>query len=751
MANSRQSPVDSHQSTADSRQSSVDSRQSERPTIVDRRLTDNRRLSTVDCAPDSPGDALARRPVVEDVRPSVDQGRFAIKRTVGEPIAVVATIFADGHDVIAAAVIDRHPVTTESTGTTEGLDMDAAADKMSTRSTAAAVIDERRGNSVSSVTSVVDPAGWRETPMKSAGQGTDAWSAEFDVHTIGWHEFAIVAWVDRFRTWRRDLDVKAGAGQDVSAELLEGSRLVREAADRAEQLLDEQARVHADCLLARADVLSDSVAVETRVAVGLDPDLAALMDRYPDRSRATTSGPFRVWVDREHARFGAWYEMFPRSAGADPTRSGTFAEAAAMLPRIADLGFDVLYLPPIHPIGRRHRKGRNNAPVARADDPGSPWAIGSAAGGHTEIDPALGTLDDFLLFREEAERLGLEVALDLAFQCSPDHPWVREHPEWFRQRPDGTIKYAENPPKKYQDIYPFDFECDQWRSLWRALLDVTRVWVDRGVRIFRVDNPHTKTLNFWEWMIAQVQASHPDVLFLAEAFTRPALMRYLAKAGFTQSYTYFTWRNSKRELTDYLTELTATEVREYMRPNLFANTPDILHAYLQEGGRPAFEARLLLAATLGANYGIYSGFELCEDQAVPGTEEYLDSEKYQFRKRDWGPGQGIQELIGRVNQVRREHRALQFDCTLRFHATDNPQLIAYSKTAPDAPGETLLIVVNLDPHHLQHGFVDTPVDAELFEMRDLLDNAVYTWHRGWNYVRLDPALRQGHIFSVERR
>jgi len=443
--------------------------------------------------------------------------------------------------------------------------------------------------------------------------------------------------------------------------------------------------------------------------------------------------------------------MFPRSAGADPHTSGTFRDAAAHLPRIADLGFDVVYLPPIHPIGSSFRKGPNNSAVAAAGDPGSPWAIGSAEGGHTAIEPGLGSLDDFSAFRKEAERLGLEVALDLAWQCSPDHPWVREHPEWFRHRPDGTIKYAENPPKKYQDIYPFDFETEDWAALWLALLEVTNFWIQRGVRIFRVDNPHTKTFGFWQWLIAHVRADHPDVIFLAEAFTRPKLMHRLAKLGFSQSYSYFTWRNTKPELTEYFTELTKTDVREYLRPNLFANTPDILHAYLQHGGRPAFEARLLLAATLGASYGIYSGFELCEARAVrAGSEEYADSEKYQLRHRDWDAPGNINELVCRVNRIRHEHPALQFDWTLEFVATDNPELIAYTKRAPD-DSERLLVIVNLDPHHTQHGFVDAPIDDDVYVVRDLLDDVAYTWHRGRNYVRFDPDVRQGHILQIDAR
>ena len=653
---------------------------------------------------------LSRRVVVEQISPEVDGGRFPIKRSVGESVDVTAKIFADGHDVVVAVLRDRQP--------------------------------QKGFESLSSER-------WHETPMTQTTAGTDEWRASFDVSAIGWHEYQVVAWVDRFLTWRRDVRAKTGAGQDVGVELLEGSLIVREAASRADQV--GSGGPDSQRLLEYADQLSDSTASGDRVSAAGDDELAALMSTYGDRSRATTSAARRVWVDRERARVGAWYEMFPRSAGPDPRRSGTFREAAAELARIADLGFDVVYLPPIHPIGTSFRKGRNNSLSAGPGDPGSPWAIGSAAGGHTAVDPGLGTLDDFVEFRREAERLGMEIALDLAWQCSPDHPWVREHPEWFRHRPDGTIKYAENPPKKYQDIYPFDFENEDWPSLWNALRDVARHWIDHGVRIFRVDNPHTKPFSFWEWFIDRVHARHPDVLFLSEAFTRPKIMRYLAKGGFTQSYTYFTWRTTKAELTEYFTELTTTEVAEYFRPNLFANTPDILHAYLQHGGRPAFEARLLLAATLGASYGIYNGFELCEARALkPGSEEYADSEKYQYRKWNWTQPGNINELVCRVNTIRRERAALQFDRTLRFHATDNDWIIAYSKTSPDR-FDRVLTIVNLDPHNTQQGFVETPVDEDQYTVRDLLDDVAYTWHRGWNYVRFDPGVRQGHILCLPKR
>jgi starch synthase (maltosyl-transferring) len=658
---------------------------------------------------------LTRRVIVERIRPEIDGGRFPIKRTVGEAVEVTAHIFADGHDVLVALLRDREVLGSKVLG-----------------------------SKVLGSTVPGDPP-WRETPMTLVAPGTDEWTARFEVGQVGWHAYQIVAWVDRFLTWRRDLDVKAAAGQDVSIELLEGALLVREAAARAEQIGSGQP--DSSRLLERADALSDNSPPRDRVAAAMDDEIAALMATYANRSLATVCEPRIVWVDRERARFGAWYEFFPRSAGPDASRSGTFREAGALLPRIADLGFDVVYLPPVHPIGTSFRKGRNNALIAEPGDPGSPWAIGSPAGGHTAIEPSLGTLEDFEAFRREADRLGLELALDLAWQCSPDHPWVAEHPEWFRHRPDGTIKHAENPPKKYQDIYPFDFDSEDWRGLWEALLSVTEVWIDRGVRIFRVDNPHTKTFGFWEWMIDRVHARHPDVIFLSEAFTRPKVMQYLAKAGFTQSYTYFTWRNTKTELVEYFTELATGDSREFLRPNLFTNTPDILHAYLQHGGRPAFEARLLLAATLGASYGIYSGFELCEARALlPGSEEYADSEKYQIRTWDWDRPGHIKELVARVNAIRHRHAALQFDRTLRFHDTDNPQIIAYSKTSPDG-SEALLTIVNLDPHQMQHGLVrvDGIGADEAFNVRDLLDDAEYTWRGGWNYVRFDPGIRQGHI------
>jgi starch synthase (maltosyl-transferring) len=711
MADSRQSAVDSRQSAVDGQQSSVDGQQS---------------------SVDGQQSTLSSRVVIDDVRPVIDGGRFPIKRTPGEIVDVTAVLFADGHDIVVAVLRDRAVVQAFRPAETDAPTAAQADLKVRT-----------------------PLEGWRETPLTLVNPGTDLWSGRFDVGEIGWHEYSIVAWVDRFATWRRDVRVKYEAGVDVSLELLEGELLIREAAARADQIGTGAA--DAAWLSARADALGDANPTAARVSLGTAEDVAILMHVYADRSAATESPAYRVWVDRERARTGAWYEMFPRSAGPDPARSATFREAANRLSAIADLGFDVVYLPPIHPIGRTFRKGRNNALYAADDDPGSPWAIGSSEGGHTAVEPGLGTLDDFTAFREKAERLHLEVALDLAWQCSPDHPWVREHPDWFRHRPDGTIKYAENPPKKYQDIYPLDFENDDWPALWQALLDVTLFWVERGVRIFRVDNPHTKTLGFWGWLIGEVQARDPRVIFLSEAFTRPRVMEYLAKAGFTQSYTYFTWRNSRAELTEYFTELARSGAAEYLRPNLFANTPDILHEYLQHGGRPAFRARLLLAATLGANYGIYSGFELCENRAVrPGSEEYADSEKYQFRHWDWDRPGHIKELVARINRIRHRETALQHDRTLRFHETDNPQIIAFSKTAPagaaeDAGHHPIFVVVSLDPFYMQHGFVRAPFDLPgEYKVRDLLaDDTVYTWRGEWNYVRFDPDVRQGHVLKLE--
>jgi starch synthase (maltosyl-transferring) len=660
-----------------------------------------------------PGPAAALPPTrvaIDRIRPQVDGGRFPIKRVVGEPVIVRADVFADGHDVIAAVLRYR----------------------------------EREYADPSRV------GPWREVPM--APLGNDAWEARFDVERLAIYEYTVQGWVDRFATWRDGLSKKVAAGLEVETELQEGALLVRATAGRAGSGDAAELATMADAL----EALPGPGRAPTDVA--LSEALARLMREHDDRPVAAThEPPLRVTVERARARTGAWYEMFPRSYSPEPGRGATFAEAALRLPGIAEMGFDVVYLPPIHPIGTTFRKGRNNSLTPEPDDPGSPWAIGSPEGGHDAVEPGLGTIEDFDRFVEVAAGLGLEVALDLAYQTSPDHPYVREHPEWFRHRPDGSIKYAENPPKKYQDIYPIDFETPAWRALWEELKRVVLFWVGHGVTIFRVDNPHTKAFAFWEWMIDEVRREHPDVVFLSEAFTRPKVMRYLAKLGFSQSYTYFTWRNTKAELTDYFTELTQTDVREYMRPNLFANTPDILHEYLQLGGPPAFRVRLLLAATLGASYGIYSGFEVSEHRAVrPGSEEYLDSEKYQYRHWDWDAPGNLREFIARVNGIRRDHPALRADWGLRFHATDNDQLLCYSKQSADAQ-DGLLVVVNLDPHYMQHGWIQPPLaDWGLpptggCEAHDLLSGETYYWMGEWNYVRLDPGLSPGHIFRLTAR
>jgi starch synthase (maltosyl-transferring) len=500
------------------------------------------------------------------------------------------------------------------------------------------------------------------------------------------------------------------------------------------------------------------VDVREAAELAISAELGDIMDRWPDRSDATRyRHELRLIVDRPAARFAAWYEIFPRSQGTDPTRSATFREAEARLPAIAAMGFDTLYMTPIHPIGSTNRKGPNNTLVAGPGDPGSPYAIGSADGGHEAVAPELGTLDDFLHFERTAREHGLELAMDFAIQVSPDHPWVKEHPEWFYHRPDGTIKYAENPPKKYEDIYPLNFRSPDWKNLWAAWRDIVLLWAERGVRVFRVDNPHTKPLAFWEWLIHQVQNVYPDAIFLAEAFTRPKMMRELAKVGFTQSYTYFTWRNTRWELQEYLTELTQTTMKEYYRANFFANTPDILPHILQFGGRPAFRMRLVLAATLSSLYGIYSGFELVENtpRGAPGTTEYYqDSEMYQHKFWDWNRPGNIIEDVTRINRIRRQNPALHLYDNLRFHSSDNDQLLVYSKATPDRTN-IVVCVVNLDPYWTESGWLEIPVHEwgiaadQPYVVHDLLDDERYAWRGNWNWVRLDPNVRPAHVMRVE--
>ena len=642
------------------------------------------------------------RAVIENVKPEIDGGRFPAKRVVGERMTVEADIFTDGHDALAAALLYR-----------------------------------RKSGSH-----------WSETPMESLDN--DRWRATFEVTEIGAYLYTLQAWVDRFESWRQGLAKKLQAGQDVAIDLLIGAGLVEETANRAPPT-DKKRLANSISILRSKQPDAGETA--------LLPELAALMAKYSDRRWAVTyDKELRVNVDREKARFSTWYEMFPRSCASEPGVHGTLRDCEQRLPYVAGMGFDVLYLPPIHPIGRSFRKGKNNELGAGPDDLGSPWAIGAKEGGHKAIHPQLGTLEDFKRLVTKAKKSGIEIALDIAFQCAPDHPYAREHPEWFRKRPDGSIQYAENPPKKYQDIYPLDFETDHWKELWDELKSIIVFWCEQGVRIFRVDNPHTKAFPFWEWVIAEVKKDYPEALFLAEAFTRPKVMYRLAKLGFSQSYTYFAWRNTKWELTQYFTELTQTEIADFFRASLWPNTPDILTEYLQFGGRPAFMTRLVLAATLGANYGIYGpAFELCENiPRDPGSEEYLNSEKYELKHWDLERKDSLKEFIALVNRIRGENRALQRDRSLRFHPVDNPEIICFSKQTEDLKN-VIVAVVNLDPHHTQSGWVELAMEElgllpqQPFQMHDLLTNARYLWHGARNYVQLNPDTVPAQIFRVRHR
>ncbi|MFW5876279.1 MAG: alpha-1,4-glucan--maltose-1-phosphate maltosyltransferase [Myxococcota bacterium] len=654
----------------------------------------------------APEDERARRRVtVEGVEPRIDCGRFPVKRVIGDRLVVEADLVADGHDAVAGCLRYRH----------------------------------------------TDASDWHEVPLDFLVN--DRWRASFEVTELGRWQFTVEGWPDPFTTWRDGLHKKVQAGQDVAVDVKMGAELVRQAAARASG--DDGRALAASAATLAAAPRSEAARAE-QLEVALGAELAARMARHPDRSLSTRHEPvLEVVVDRPRARFGSWYELFPRSFG--PGRQhGTFRDAENVLPHVAGMGFDVLYLPPIHPIGRTFRKGRNNTLQPTTGDPGSPWAIGAEEGGHMAVHPELGTLEDFRRFRDKAEEHGLEVALDIAFQASPDHPWVEAHPEWFVTRPDGTIQYAENPPKKYQDIYPLNFDSPDWRDLWQELRDVFEFWIDQGVRIFRVDNPHTKPLSFWEWCLADLKSRHRDLIFLSEAFTRPKLMYLLAKMGFTQSYTYFTWRNSKWELTEYMNELTRTEVAEFFRPSFWPNTPDILPEHLQHGGRPAFISRLVLASTLSSNYGMYGpAFELMEHEARPGSGEYLDNEKYEIKDWDLERPDSLRYLIERLNRARRTHSAFHDNRSLTFHPIENDQLLCYSKHSPSGD-DVVLVVVNLDFHHRQSGFVELDLDelgldpAHSFEVHDLIGDARYTWQGHRNYVELDPQVLPAHVFHVER-
>jgi starch synthase (maltosyl-transferring) len=643
-----------------------------------------------------------RRVIIEKVQPEIDAGRFPIKRVIGQNVVVEADAFTDSHDAVVCVLRFRH---------------------------------ESEKN-------------WHEVPMSPLGN--DRWQASFPLTELGQYSYTITAWIDHFFSWQSEF-VRRNDIQDIALALQGGAKLVEEAAARATGENQLQLQQFAKELR--------SVKPEASAVLAQSKTLESLMKHYSDRSLASDyPNLLSVWSEPIKAQYSTWYEFFPRSCVDDDMAHGSFAECEKRLPYIAAMGFDVVYLPPIHPIGLTNRKGANNTLVAGESDVGSPWAIGSAEGGHQSIHPQLGTLEDFQRLVMKARELGIDIALDIAFQCSPDHPYLREHPEWFCHRADGSIQYAENPPKKYEDIVPFNFETDQWQELWQELLNVFLFWIKQGISIFRVDNPHTKPFPFWQWLIGEVKRVHPEIIFLAEAFTRPKITYQLAKLGFSQSYTYFTWRNTKRELETYFTELTHTEIREYFRPNLWTNTPDILSEYLQFGGRPAFMLRLVLAATLGANYGIYGpAYELME--ALPreaGTEDYLNSEKYQVRRWTLDRADSLKDFITRVNRIRRENPALQQDHSLQFFEVDNDNLLCYAKTTVDKL-DIILVVVNLDPHHTQSGWVTLPLDTlgldalNAYQMQDMLTSARFLWHGPRNYVEINPQVSPAHIFKLRRR
>jgi len=652
-----------------------------------------------------PDTAAAHPVVIQEILPAIEGGRHPIKRTEGEDLTVEADIFKDGHDLLTCLLKWR----------------------------------------------LVGETTWRETPM--APLVNDRWQGVLTFPTEGTWEYVIEAWGDTFFSWREEFRKKYDAGlRALESETLEGAALIAAAATRAN---DTDTRILAD-LSAQAKASSPD---DLRKLIET-PLLEALMQVYADRSLSSQSVPLLATVDRLRASYSAWYEFFPRSAEGRGDRGSTFRQCIERIDDAKRMGFDVIYFPPIHPIGEKNRKGRNNSLTSEPGDPGVPYAIGNKSqgvngGGHKDVAPELGTLEDFDWLVSQIRSRDMEIALDFAINCSPDHPYVTEHPDWFFKRPDGSIKYAENPPKKYEDVYPLNFHCADWRALWEELRDVIAFWCARGVRIFRVDNPHTKPIAFWQWTIASILKQYPGTIFLSEAFTRPKMMQELAKVGFTQSYTYFTWRNTKYELTTYMEELTKGEMRDYFRPNFFVNTPDILPVYLQEGGRPAFMIRAVLAATLSPLYGIYSGFELCENSPVPGKEEYIDSEKYHFRERDWNAPGNIKDLITKLNAVRIAHRSFRDITALNFHEVDNENILFYSRTTP-ALDEIILVAVTVDFRFPQTGFVNVPLEKfgigsnETYAVEDLLTGEVFRWTGSRNFISLDPHSRPAHVFRLRR-
>lgn len=641
-----------------------------------------------------------KRVTIENVYPQLDCGKFPIKRVINEKVEVSADIFVDGHDKVKASIIFRNNKKEE----------------------------------------------WKSVPMEFIGN--DHWKGSFFPEALGPYEYTIEAWVDHFTTWQYGLKKKFEDNQDIKTEMLIGAELI-------EQALQNSPVGGKKNLLQAIDLLKANQNEAKTVSFALSDEVSVMMESLNEKDKVSTYKILPLKVESKLALFSAWYEFFPRSTAAGEGQHGTFQDCERILPEIARMGFDVVYLPPIHPIGISHRKGLNNATTAKEGDPGSPWAIGGKEGGHKAIHPQLGNFSDFESMVKKAKDLNLNIALDFAIQCSPDHPYVKDHPDWFKWRPDGTVQYAENPPKKYQDVLPVNFETEDWENLWKELKSIVDFWIEKGVRIFRVDNPHTKPFKFWEWLIAEVHAKHPDIIFLAEAFTRPRIMEKLAQVGFNQSYTYFTWRNSKEEFQEYLAELTKTDRREYFRPNFWPNTPDILPISLEEKGEPSFLIRLFLASTLSSNYGIYGPlFEFGVNKAYPGKEEYIDSEKYEIKLWDWNKNSKVKELITKINQIRKENSALQSTWNIEFHQTDTPKIICYSKT-DEGMENKLLFIASLDPIHTQSGWIQVPLknfgltEADPFVMRDLISGEQYTWKGEWNYVELRPHIMPVHLFRLE--
>jgi starch synthase (maltosyl-transferring) len=644
-----------------------------------------------------------KRVTIENVKPEINSGTFPIKRVIGEKVIVEADIFADGHDsVLALLLFKKHG-------------------------------DQK----------------WKESPMRFIEN--DRWRGEFIVEEIGIYLYTFQGLVDHFKTWQKDLKKRFLAGQDISVDILIGVQHLEEASKRSSEPEKKKLKEFADLLRSEKD--RDRV-----FALAMSEEVNDLMDIYLDRKLATFyEKELPVVVDRKKALFSSWYEIFPRSCSSQPGRHGKFKDCEMLLSDIQKMGFDVLYFPPIHPIGRTNRKGKNNSLQVDPNDVGSPWAIGSEEGGHKAVHPELGTVEDFTELIDKAKEHGMEIAMDLAFQCSPDHPYIKEHPEWFRWRPDGSVQYAENPPKKYEDILPLNFETENWQELWNELKSIIIFWIEKGVRMFRMDNPHTKPFAFWEWLITGIKRDYPDVIFLSEAFTRPKVMYRLAKLGFTQSYTYFTWRNTKLEIMNYINELAQSDIREYFRPNFWPNTPDILPEHLQYGGRPAFMMRLVLAATLSSNYGIYGpAFELLIQEAISGKEEYIYSEKYEIKTWDWNKEGNLRDFIARVNTIRKENPALQATYNIQYYESDNDNLMFYGKATDDL-SNIILMVVNLDPFHTHSGWLKVPINKfgidpdQPYLVHDLLGDDKYIWQGERNYVEINPQICPAYIFRIRRR